>query len=129
AELLERACRARPTDVWSRLFLANTMWKLGRLEEADAWYLEAIWVEGSDSLPTTAYAEFLWTTDRLDDAERHFRRAVETWPEEVRIVVRPAEDLNSQGRRGEAEQMVSQLLGNPAVTEEDKEALRRAIGA
>lgn len=42
ADALGKAVDLDPEDVWSRIFLANGLWKVGRLEEANKQYLAAM---------------------------------------------------------------------------------------
>jgi O-antigen biosynthesis protein len=58
-EALQKAVSLDSDDIWSHVYLANALWRLGRLDQADAQYRAAIALDPDSSQLNKWYEEFL----------------------------------------------------------------------
>jgi Tfp pilus assembly protein PilF len=79
-EYSERALRARRTFVMAHLNLADTLADMGRIAEADWQFRIATAISPLSTRAHNSYGEFLFNSERLDDARIEFERSVSADP-------------------------------------------------
>jgi len=75
-EYSERALRARRSFVMAHLNLADTLADMGRTAEADWQFRIATAISPLSTRAHNSYGEFLYKSERLDDAQTEFERSV-----------------------------------------------------
>jgi Tfp pilus assembly protein PilF len=75
-EYSERALRARRSFVMAHLNLADTLTDMGRTAEAEWQFRIAVAISPLSTRAHNNYGEFLFRSERLDDAQTEFERSV-----------------------------------------------------
>jgi tetratricopeptide (TPR) repeat protein len=105
--LLTKAVGYDPDDGYSRAYLANGLWTLGRLKAAEEQYRKLMELWPDRSLPYWCYGGFLaYEQEDTSIAEKHLRRAVEIEPKSELTNYHLGKHLQMWGRTKEAKRFL-----------------------
>ncbi len=101
--LLTKAVRYDLNDGWSRAYLANGLWTLGRMNAAEEHYRKLLELWPDNALSHWCYGDFLaYQGTDISTAEKHLRRPVEIEPRCELANYHLGKHLQTWGRTKEA---------------------------
>jgi len=102
ADHYTEAIRSMPAQPDYLNNMANTLFKLGRTEEAASYYKRSLALQDDNALPHFNYAYLLASQGKYDEAAFHFRKAHALNPEDPVACIMLADVLSRQGKLDEA---------------------------
>ena len=106
---LREAIRLDPGNAAAQISLGNLFRAQNKLKEANEAYRASISIDDKDSYAYYDLGLVLSEMKQTQEAEDAFRKAVENAPEDTDLLHALAQQLNANGKKAEAEQLLSDL--------------------
>ena len=116
-ELLDKALAKKPGEFRPALYRADALAGAGRDADAVAAYQAALAIDARSASAESGLARALGRTGKLDDAEKHYRRAAELDPAWRDGLLELASLYEQNGRGADAAKIYQQFPDNPAAQE------------
>lgn len=104
---IEQAVSLDPNYGWSRIYLANILWRLGENQLAEEHYEAAIRIWPNSEVAHLCFAQFLaGTTEDRRRIKRHFKKAIKCAPDYASALYHYGGNLLNWNRRKEGERFL-----------------------